>query len=255
MSTGTFPTEPHSRKAVYVLQQHDIEKCAYEPGAGQVLLDEEAYVLPFPVSSSDDNSTALQNILDDDLARPGMVLVQSPYDPNTYADAVDASQRFALAKHVLFARLCGLLGATEVSVEQINLRSRSTRISITAGGDVVGKEGQVETTLEEVEKLRSQMKLSHKFRGARPDMEGARNLLKKYRLWSDPGMRGLVEMMDDGENQVVEQKLTINLSSEAKSNLNVIARLQLPNFVKLSAEYERVTKEQYDLSLTVLVKF
>lgn len=255
MSTGTFPSDSHSRKAVYVLQKHDIEKCAYEPGAGQVLLDEEAYVLPFPIVATEDRPTALQNILDADLARPGRVLVQSPYDPNSYEDAADAPQRFALAKHMYFARLCALLGATEVSVEQIDLRSRSTKISMSAGGDVLGKDGQVEATLDEIEKLRTKMTLAHKFKGAPPNIEAARNLLRKYRLGSDPGMRGLVDMMEDGGNQMVEQKLTISLSSEAKNNLNVVARLNLPSFVKLSAEYDRVTKEQYDLSLTVLVKF
>lgn len=255
MSTGTFPPDPLSRKAVYVLQQHDIEKCAYEPGSGQILLDEEAYVLPFPIVISDDSPTALQNIIHADLARPGRVLVQSPFDPNNYEDAADAPQRFALEKHMLFARLCGLLGATEVSVEQIDLRSRSTKISINAGGEVLDKGGQVEATLDEVEQLRTKMTLSHKFKGAPPNVEAARNLLRKYRLGSDPGMRGLVDMMEDGGNQMVEQKLTISLSSEAKNNLSVIARLTLPSFVKLSAEYDRVTKEQYDLSLTVLVKF
>ena len=51
------------------------------------------------------------------------------------------------------------------------------------------------------------------------------------------------------------RKLVLSLSSEAKSNLNVVGRLKVPAFVKLSAEYDRVVREQYDYTLTVLVRF
>jgi len=47
----------------------------------------------------------------------------------------------------------------------------------------------------------------------------------------------------------------ISLSSEAKSNLNVVGRLKIPAFVKLSADYDRVVKEQQDYTLTVVVRF
>ena len=59
MATGSFPSDPSSRKAVLVLQEHDIEKCAYEPGAAQALLDEEAYVLQFPLRTQGEIPVAL----------------------------------------------------------------------------------------------------------------------------------------------------------------------------------------------------
>lgn len=87
MTTGSFPIDPGRRKAVLVLQQYDLEKCTYEPGAAQALLDDEAFVLQFPICSEGNAPAALQNICDSGLARPGCVLVQSPYDPDTYEDA------------------------------------------------------------------------------------------------------------------------------------------------------------------------
>ena len=39
------------------------------------------------------------------------MLVQSPYDPDTYEDASLAPQRFALAKLMYFSMLCMHLGA------------------------------------------------------------------------------------------------------------------------------------------------
>lgn len=100
MTTGTFPEDPSIRKAVLVLHDHDIERCSYEPGAAQALLDEEAFVLQFPLRSQGSHPASLQNILDAGLARPGNVLVQSPYDVDSYEEAALAPQRFALAKHM-----------------------------------------------------------------------------------------------------------------------------------------------------------
>ena len=113
MTTGSFPLDARHRKAILVLDQHDIERCGYEPGAAQALLDEEAYVLSFPVRMQGDISPALQNVLDMGQARPGVILVQSPYDPDMYEEASLAVHRFALAKHMYFSTLCMYLGAKD----------------------------------------------------------------------------------------------------------------------------------------------
>lgn len=255
MATGSFPSDPSSRKAILVLQQHDVEKCAYEPGAAQALLDEEAYVLQFPVRVQGEAPAALQNLLDAGLARPGGMLVQSPYNVDTYEDASLAPQRFALAKHMYFSTLCMHLGAREVSVEQIDLRTRTGKTTLDVKGERLGGSAQLTVESEELEKFRAQMHLRDEFAGGPPDVAVAERLLRRTGLWSDPNMRTLIEMRRDGSNQLMTRKLVLSLSSEAKSNLNVVGRLKVPAFVKLSAEYDRVVREQYDYTLTVLVRF
>lgn len=255
MATGSFPSDPTGRKAIIVLQQHDVEKCAYEPGAAQALLDEEAYVLPFPVRLQGEVPTALQNLLDAGLVRPGGVLVQSPYDPDTYEDASLAPQRFALAKHMYFSTLCMHLGAKEVSVEQIDLRMRSGKATLDVKAARLAGSAQLTIDSQELEKFRAQMNIRDEFAGGPPDVEAAERLLRRTGLWSDPNMRTLIEMRRDGSNQLMTRKLVLSLSSEAKSNLNVVGRLKVPAFVKLSAEYDRVVRDQYDYTLTVLVRF
>lgn len=257
MATGSFPNEPGSRKAVLVLQQHDLEKCVYEPGAAQSLLDEEAHVLQFPVRPQGEMSTALRNIIDAGLARPGTILVQSPFDPDIYEEASLAHQRFALAKHMYFSTLCMHLGAKEVSVEQIDLRTRSGKTSIDVKGDRpgVGSQASVKAEAEELERFRAQMNLLDEFIGGPPDVDAAERLLRRTGLLADPNMRTLLEMRRDGANQLRTRKLVLSLSSEARSNLNVVGRLKVPAFVRLSAEYDRVVKEQQDYTLTVVVRF
>jgi hypothetical protein len=207
MTTGSFPTDPGSRKAVLILQQHDLEKCSYEPGAAQTLLDDEAFVLQFPIFVDEGAPAALQNICDSGLARPGSVLVQSPYDADTYEDASLASQRFALAKHMYFSTLCMFLGAKEVSVEQIDLRTSSVKVSIDANGERLGGGAQMDVESEELEKLRTQMHLRDEFTGGPPDIAAAERLLRRIGLWSDPSMRTLVEMRREGGNQLVARSM------------------------------------------------
>lgn len=255
MATGLFPLEPGERKVIIVLQQHDVEKCGYEPGAARALLDEEAYVLQVPVRAQHQSPAALQNILDAGLARPGSMLVQSPYDPDTYEEASLAPQRFALAKHMYFSMLCMHLGAKEVSVEQIDLRTSSGRSSLDVKAERPVGSAQITVESEELEKFRAQMHLRDEFSGGPPDLAVAERLLRRTGLWADPNMRTLLEMRRDGSNQLMTRKLVLSLSSEAKSNLNVVGRLNVPTFIKLSTEYGRVLREQCDYTITLLVRF
>jgi hypothetical protein len=255
MATGSFPDDPSRRKAILVLQQHDIEKCAYEPGAAQALLDEEAYVLQFPLRAQGEVPAALRNITDAGLARPGNMLVQSPYDANTYEEAALAPQRFALAKHMYFSTVCMHLGAKEVIVEQIDLRTRSGKSTLDVKGERFRGSAQVTVEAEDLENFRAQMNLRDEFEGGPADVVAAERLLRSTGLWADANMRTLIEMRREGGNQLKTRKLVLSLSSEAKSNLNVVGRLRVPAFVKLSAEYDRVVKEQHDYTLTVVVKF
>lgn len=255
MTTGTFPDDPARRKAVLVLQQHDIEKCAYEPGAAQALLDEEAYVLQFPLRAQSELSPALRNIVDAGLARPGHMLVQNPYDVDAYEEAAHSPQRFALTKHMYFSTLCMHLGAKEVVVEQIDLRTRSGKSTLDIKGERPAGSAQVTVEREELEKLRAQMHLRDEFEGGPPNIAAAERLLRRTGLVADPNMRTLLEMRREGGNQLKMRKLVLSLSTEARSNLNVVARLKVPSFVKLSAEYDRVLNEHHDFTLTVTVKF
>ena len=255
MTTGSFPIDPGRRKALIILQEHDIEKCAYEPGAAQSLLDQEAYVLQFPLRPQGDIPVVLQNILDSDLVRPGNMLVQSPYDVDTYEEAAIAPQRFAIAKHMYFSILCKHLGAKEVTVEQIELRTVLGKSTFSVKGERHSISGQVSIEAEELEKFGTQMHLRDAFKGGPADIGEAERLLRRTKLLADQNMRALIDMRRDGENQLKKRTLVLSLSSEAKSNLNVVGRINVPSFVKLSADYANTVKEQRDYQLTVTVRF
>ncbi|ALG70966.1 hypothetical protein VY88_04080 [Azospirillum thiophilum] len=255
MSTGSFPSDPGSRKAILVLQRHEVERCQYEPGAERTLVDDETYVLPLPLPVGEDSPQALRNLSEAGLLRPGAMLVQSPFNVDTYEEAYLAPQRFALAKHMYFSVLCRHLGATEVSVEQITLSTSKGEQSLDMKGSRLGAEGSVKGKAEDLAKVLSQMDLHDEFTGGPPDVTAAERLLRRTGLMGDPNMRSLIEMRRDGANQIKSRRVKVNLSSEAQSTLSVVGRLEVPKFVKISADYKRVVQERHDYQLTVLVKF
>jgi len=254
MTAGAFPIDGASRRAILILSEHDYEKCSYTMDAGKTLLDQETYVLEYPLPNVDERHTALRNIEDSGLLRPGVILVQSPYDANTYEDALEAPHRFALVKHMYFSQLCKHLGATEVEVKQISVVKGHTTHSLQVDGKHEEVGAGVSAERKDLSKLKSQMHLHDKFSGAPADLVTAEKFLREVRLWSDVTLRTLLEMRRDGANVMRERTLTLNLSSEAKSNIGIAARINVPS-VSLSADYRSETAQQQEYQLTVNVKF
>ncbi len=255
MAAASFPSDPAKRKVILILAPHEFERCSYEPGAAKGLLDEEACVLRFPLVFEGDTHSALQSIVDARLARAGSMLVQSPFDPDTYEEASLAPERFALTKHMHFSTFCRFLGAKEVSVEQVDRVTRKGKSTLDAKGERLGSSVQMTLETEELEKFRAQMHLRDEFSGGPADVIAAEQFLRRKGLWADPSMQTLLEMRREGTNQLLTRRLVLSLSNEAKRNLNVITRLKLPAFVKLSAEHDRKIAEQCDYTLTVFVRF
>ena len=255
MGSIPFPDDPSRRKAVLVLTEHDIDKCSYEPGAGDILVNEEACVIRYPITVEAQLPGALQYIVDNSLARPGTLLVQSPYNRDVYDDATSALQSFSVAKYMIFTKLCQHLGAQEVKVVQIDLRirTRTQTLDLRAEHPVAG--GSIGVESEELEKLRAQINIRSKFFGGRADVLGAEKLLKSTGLISDPHMRNLLDLRREEPNQLFEHELSVSLSSEAKRNLKVAATLKIPSFVNLTADYNKSLREERDFSVTISVRF
>ncbi len=250
-----FPDDPARRRAIVVLDQHAIERCAYDSEYAAARLDEETHFLQFPVPPKQGVHSALQGLADSALLRPGSVLVQSPFDPDSYAEASSAEADFALAKHMHFSKLCMHLGAKSVSVVQVDEEASSDKSSTMVGAKKGVASASLGTDSEELRKLKARMSLTDEFEGGDADIDGAVTHLRRCGLWGDASMRALIEMRSGGAaNGLKSRKLNLSLSSEAKSNLKVAARLKLP-VASLSADHRRALSHQQDYSLTVLVKF
>lgn len=254
MTSGVFPADASSRKAILILSEHDYEKCSYTKDASKALLDQEAYVIAYPLPPSADRPLALKNIEDSGLLRPGVILVQSPYDTNCYEDVLDAPQRFALVKHMYFSQLCMLLGAKEVQIKQISDSNGKATFSLDIDGNYDSVGTAISTEHKELNELKSQMHLHDKFSGAPANLVGAEKLLRDAKLWNDITMRTLLDMRPGDGNKIIERTLTLNLSTEARTNISIAARINVPG-VTLSADYASETVQKHEFKLMVKVQF
>ncbi|KPF86311.1 hypothetical protein IP70_08380 [alpha proteobacterium AAP38] len=235
-----------------VLEQHDINNFSRK-GETQYLTDTQTHVLVYPVVGGYDNQ-ALANILDAGLNRPRTVLIQSPFDLDVYVEATEAIEKFALAKHMFLSNFCQLLGATRVSVTQMDIVTNSNVQTLKANGGrlVASAEVSVERTADD--SLCSQLNLVDEYAGGNPDVEAAEKLLRSTRLSGDPNMRSLLQARKAVGNSLIRRTLTVNLSTEANKNLKVIGRLNLPT-ATFGVEYAGENKQTKEYRLTLEVLF
>ncbi|QCG92716.1 hypothetical protein E6C67_02030 [Azospirillum sp. TSA2s] len=252
MTMGAFPEDASGRRAVAVLEQHEIENCQRK-GETQVLTDLQTHVLVYPVTESN-GSQALTNILDAGLNRPGTLLIQSPFDLEEYVDAAEASQQFALAKHTLFSNFCQLLGATRVSVTQMDIVTNGDISTMKADGGRLVVSGEIGMDKTATDSLCSQLSLIDEYAGGEPELDEAEKLLRSYRLAGDPNMKSLLQARKAAGNPLTKRTLTVNLSTEANKNLKVVGRLQLP-VSAFGAEYQHAVKQTKEYKLTLEVLF
>ena len=250
---STWPDEPHRRKTVLVLNQQDIDALRFEEGGADLLLNEEVYILP---SSLKESNPVVQDLVDSGLVRPGAVLIQSPFDKNTYENSMQAVERFALEKHLHFSTLCMYLGACEVTVEQAKYKYTEDKKIVSIQVDLPMKgSGNSKIEDEELASLCSKMTLHNEFQGGSPDVPAAEEHLKRIGLSGDTVMRALIELRRNPNNLLTNQKLQLNMTSEVKSNFNVLANLNIPAYISLETGYNRHVREQTEFTLTVKVDF
>ena len=135
MIDSTWPNEPYRRKAVLVLNQTDVDNLRLKKDGAELLLNDEIYILPYPPQQS---IRVVQDLIDSGIARPGTVLIQSPFDRNIYQNSTQAVERFAMDKHIHFTTLCMYLGARKVTVEQIDFKNTMGKTTVSLEGRVHG---------------------------------------------------------------------------------------------------------------------
>lgn len=252
MTDSTWPNEPHRRKTVLVLNQHEIDALEYREGGAELLLNEEVYILP---SSSQQSNSVVQGLFDSGLARPGAVLIQSPFDKDVYEDLKKAVERFGLEKHLYFSALCGFLGARKVTVEQVEDENTKDKIIFSAKGDVpIRGSGEVKLENEELTSFSNRLNLMDEFAGGSPNVPAAKEFLERKGLLGDATMKSLLEMCQNPNNPFTSRKLQLNMTGEVQRNLNVLARLDI-SALSLEADYDRHVKEQTEFTLTIKVEF
>ena len=252
MIDSTWPNEPYRRKAVLVLNQTDVDNLRLKKDGAELLLNDEIYILPYPPQQS---IRVVQDLIDSGIARPGTVLIQSPFDRNIYQNSTQAVERFAMDKHIHFTTLCMYLGARKVTVEQIDFKNTMGKTTVSLEGESMGVGGNVKIENKELDSFQSKLTLTDIFKGGSPDVPAARELLRQTGLSGDAYMRTLLDIRQNPNNSIKSRQLRLNMATETQRNLNVLANLNVPAYLSLEAGYDRHVREQTEFTLTIKVDF
>ena len=251
-----FLRDTQNRKGIVVLSRAEIDRCRYDVGGDDLLLNGEIYVLEFPVR---DPQKVIQDQIDRGLVRRGAVLIQSPFNQDRYEDAAQANQVFALEKNSHFTTFCKHLGAREVRIEEIRFRSASKNVSASVEGDGKTPKGPISahtsSSQDELNTFRSQLKSVSTFEGGPANLEAANEFLRRTNLVRDDTMAGLLEMCRSASNRPKSQSWMLSLSTESNQRLKVIGKLKFPSFIKLEVDCKKIVRENSDYSLSVEVRF
>jgi hypothetical protein len=205
-------------------------------------------------------AAAIEDPVTDNIKRQGLlvagnVLVQNPYWPDRYAEISKAADGFAVDKSMLFAQLCQLLGAQEVSVRQVE--DQKTRKSVTvgggAGGDILGVSAGVSDS--GVEAFARKLHFSDTFVGGPPDIAAANHFVNEHGLGGDSMMTSLIEMRSNRTNDHRSRTLSVDLSAEMERNLKIAADVAIPTFFSVQIEVSRIVQTAAHYQVVYQVNF
>lgn len=248
-----FPSDPSRRRVLIVVNKVDLMQSMIN-GDTEGLYNNQTHLVQFPIEEQGENRI-LERLDRKRLIGPGVILVQSPYDVDDYAEATDALEVFALQKHYHFSTLCMHLGAKTVMVEQVDKYYKKKKTSKRVEGGNIVASGDIAQCEEEENGFLGRINLFDEFDGTAPDVDLAEKFLINKGLIGDQCMLSLLEMRRNTNNPIKERKLVLNLSSEATKSVEFAARLRLPKTIKMSADYEQELCEKRSYELTVRVKF
>lgn len=249
MNIDTVP--PLKRKAILVLSPEDLTRLEYAPQGNKLFLNEQLCILE--LTNKLDGSLA-RRIESSGLLETGILLIQSPYDTSDYVPLDRAPSIFALTKYLHFTTLCGLLGAREVLVEQIEVKTLKGKQLFKGSLDSLYLTGNLKGESKLFEEIRNNIGIKSKFDGGQPNLEEAEAHLYKYHMLNDISMKSLIEQRK-GRNPIKSRELTLSLSEESRKTLRVISDIRIPTHADLQAQLEQIRKEVYEFTLTIKVEF
>lgn len=243
-----------ARRLVIVLTQAELDRCEYDPDAAELARAPGVWLVSDSAAQAEDDRV-VAGLDRSGLLTPGNVLMQMPYDPDVYEPVEDAPQRAAERKHLIFTRLCQLLGATGVRLEVIETQSEKGEARVSLKGSKQAISADATAEMKSAEALAAKMSLEDRYDGGHPDIAAAEELLERTGLTTDPLMVSLVDARKAG-NVLHSRKYVVDLSRESSRQLKIAAQVKVPVFMSLNASVQTLTataekhRATYEVSFT-----
>ena len=246
-----LPEDPYQRVAIAVFSRDDANAARYDASQTDTLLDPEIAIIEYPPKDGDAVALRLRN---SGVLRPGELLVQSPFDSDVYAPVGDAAEVFARDKYAVFLEVCQTLGATYAKVTRVDARTASGSASAEFGGGNGVVTGEASVAREAVEEFTGKLNWERKFGGGEIDVARAEQILRDHQLAGDRPLRSLVRARGNAANPLLEDTLTVDLTSETQTKLDVAARVKPPTG-GFEAKWSSAKRERVTVEVTLHVSF
>lgn len=246
-------------RAIAVVSDQEYRTILQHPDDVERLEDLEAMVIPYsirPEVISGPVSAARDLLRLSGQLASGSLLVQDPYDSESYTTASEAIETFAVAKYHHLAIVASLLGAREVRVTdaKVERKTLETRGGAKAGVKGVGIEADLSS--EFASELAAQLTLETEFEGSDPDPDEALSYLRKHNLLGEHAMTALVAMRR-GRNPVLRYQMTLDTTKESQRNIKSALKLAtaLPDLVELGSNFSRTSGAVESAKITTEILF
>lgn len=251
------PDNPYSRRAIAILRDRDIRALRMQEEKPAFLVDNEIALVTYDedeLFGRSDLHPLVRDLQAQDLFRPGNVLVQDPFDLDSYREKSAALEDLSLQKHYLFLELCQILGATKVEASQVTVVDEKSGLRLSSDGSALGASVEASAALKLQSNIQSKLEVSSIFKGSDPDIETAKKFLVRYKLGADFNFSNLVRLRSNPANMVKERRVKLDASSEAKRNIDVAMRVDSAVFSG-GASVSSDNSSSYSVELSLLVVF
>lgn len=250
-----FPDRPEQRRTIVALSEAEYDRCGYDDEGRALLGDSGTWVVPVPVPQEVREAPQVQRLLDQAALFEGQVLLQSPYRFDDYAPAESYTERMAIQKHFLFSELCRRLGAKRVQVSTVSTLTNEGTISLDITGNKKLAKGELHVEKGHLASFASRLKLDDTFTDPAIDERAARELLAENHLEDEPVMGFLIIARTPGGSSLATRTFTVDVTHETNDRLKGLGRLQVPLFLKVSADLNRLGSNSESYQVTYKVTF
>lgn len=242
------------RRVIVVLNERDFKDGRRDNDLVDYFDNSQALVIPSHDITASGSDALIDRLRRSNALVDRAVLVQSPFDDMEYQFASKAEVEFAVAKFMIVTKLCNLLGATSVRIDQVTTDRRATSWKSSARGKNLVHKANADVEVDLASTVREQLQVSDSFPGSPPDIQAARELLRRTGLENDATLTALVDMRE-GKNPISRREIIISLTKEASENLKVAVAYSGLKLVTIDTSLIRHVEQQADIKVSVSIAF
>ncbi len=243
------------RKIILVTDEYVYDKLYMDPKGNQVLCRPDTYILRINEIEDTNNDPIIKKIVEKKFDEPGLILFLSSFDDTEYEIADMSFIDFPKYKFTSFVQVCQFLGAKRVVIINKELSQGQTKINgkIEAQYKTVG--GKVAADIDFFKRLLKEIDFQYVFKGGRPDLGKAEELIKNRGLRDNNEIRELIDLVKHKDNppQMVHKK--VHVYRETSTYVNIALEIGIIPILKGCANFEHLSKQNFNQYIEVEIEF